>query len=235
MLRTPENLTSQEKDRLSVRVLSAFSPHGPIDKVQLFAGRKDIVRKVLGATFTRGRHVILFGERGVGKSSMVSVLHEFLTADSNPGMKIFAPRINCDTTDNFDSVWRKIFAHIEITVEKDEKEIQVDLSEHLKDTPITPFVVQKELGNFEKNSLMVIIFDEFDSLKNDNAKKLFAETIKNLSDHSVPVTVILVGVADTVDELIKEHQSIDRNLLQACRTLRRAAAFPRILPKSRSR
>lgn len=214
MIKDPITLTQQEKDQLSVRVMRAFSPHTPIDKVQMFAGRTDIVRKVLGCCLARGRHVILFGERGVGKSSMVTVLQDFLSIDINPGSEIFAPRINCTSTDNFETVWRNIFSHIDITLKDEEgADKKVLLSEHLKDTPITPFVVQKSLEDFDRNSVMVIIFDEFDAVKNDNAQKLFAETIKNLSDHSVPVTVILVGVADTVEDLIKEHQSIDRNLL----------------------
>jgi hypothetical protein len=41
-----------------------------------------------------------------------------------------------------------------------------------------------------------------------------ADTIKALSDHTVSATLILVGVADTVEQLIGEHQSIRRALEQ---------------------
>jgi hypothetical protein len=43
---------------------------------------------------------------------------------------------------------------------------------------------------------------------------LFAETIKLLSDRSVPATVILVGVADDVSSLLAEHASVERALVQ---------------------
>ena len=43
---------------------------------------------------------------------------------------------------------------------------------------------------------------------------LIADTIKTLSDHAVDATLLLVGVADSVDSLIKEHQSIERALVQ---------------------
>jgi hypothetical protein len=43
---------------------------------------------------------------------------------------------------------------------------------------------------------------------------LMADTIKGLSDHSVSATVVIVGVADSVSELIKEHASIGRNLVE---------------------
>ena len=41
---------------------------------------------------------------------------------------------------------------------------------------------------------------------------LFADTIKALSDQLPNVTVVLIGVADDVDQLIADHQSIERAL-----------------------
>src|SRR6202044_1389085 len=61
--------------------------------------------------------------------------------------------------------------------------------------------------------LPILIVDEFDTL-HDTVKEMFANTIKTLSDHAVAATVILVGVADSVDELIADHQSIERALVQ---------------------
>jgi len=51
-------------------------------------------------------------------------------------------------------------------------------------------------------------------LKKGEVTTLLADTIKNLSDHSLDVTIILIGVADTVDELIEGHKSIERALVQ---------------------
>jgi uncharacterized protein YejL (UPF0352 family) len=61
---------------------------------------------------------------------------------------------------------------------------------------------------------MMVIVDEFDRIQHEHVRQLFADTIKTLSDHAVPVTLVLVGVADTVDALIKEHHSIERALIQ---------------------
>ena len=41
-----------------------------------------------------------------------------------------------------------------------------------------------------------------------------ADTIKSLSDYSVNATILLIGVADSVNGLIKEHHSIERALVQ---------------------
>jgi ATPase subunit of ABC transporter with duplicated ATPase domains len=43
---------------------------------------------------------------------------------------------------------------------------------------------------------------------------LFADTIKTLSDRVAPATVVIVGVADDVGELIREHGSVERALVQ---------------------
>jgi hypothetical protein len=43
---------------------------------------------------------------------------------------------------------------------------------------------------------------------------LLADTIKALSDQGVRATLLLVGVADSVDQLIEEHPSVERSLAQ---------------------
>ena len=45
-------------------------------------------------------------------------------------------------------------------------------------------------------------------------ESLFADTVKTLSDRLVGATVFLIGVADSVGELIREHRSIERALVQ---------------------
>ena len=60
----------------------------------------------------------------------------------------------------------------------------------------------------------MIIIDEIDRIKDKETTTLLADTIKGLSDHSVDVTLVLVGVAESVDTLIAEHESVQRALIQ---------------------
>jgi hypothetical protein len=53
--------------------------------------------------------------------------------------------------------------------------------------------------------LVIVIFDEFDRLRDQIARRTMADTIKALSDHDVRATVVIVGVADTVDDLVAEQ------------------------------
>jgi len=60
-----------------------------------------------------------------------------------------------------------------------------------------------------------IIIDEFDKISIDSdARSLMADTIKLFSDYNVQVKLVIVGVGESIDELIREHQSISRNIAQ---------------------
>ena len=65
------------QERNSV-VAEVFTPATPIDRVDLFAGRAIQRSQVIDAVFRPGTHAILYGERGVGKTSLASVLAELL-------------------------------------------------------------------------------------------------------------------------------------------------------------
>jgi Cdc6-like AAA superfamily ATPase len=64
------------------------------------------------------------------------------------------------------------------------------------------------------DSHIIIILDEVDRIKDKKTLSSLADTIKTLSDNAVAATMILVGVADSVDGLIAEHRSIERALVQ---------------------
>lgn len=172
----------------------AFTPGGPVDTYSLFAGRTTKVQDVLGALTQRGQHVALYGERGVGKTSLANVVPEVYEL-VRPG-RLLSGKVNANTDGGFAVLWQSIFRELGI------------------DSPPkpTPEDIRYALAQEGRPSLIVI--DELDRLDDDEALSLLADTIKSLSDHSVPATLVLVGVADSVGALIGEHASIVRNLVQ---------------------
>lgn len=66
--------TDDDWRQLDYRAADIFSPHAPIDEEQLFAGRLDLIEGLIETVFQRGQHAILYGERGVGKTSLVNIL-----------------------------------------------------------------------------------------------------------------------------------------------------------------
>lgn len=211
---TPETVSYAQ---LAFDAGAVFTPGAPINERDLFAGRQQQIGAILDAISQRGYHAILYGERGVGKTSLSNVLSAYL---QKPGWHFLLPRINCDASDTYTSLWKKQFRDIIVTETKtgigfntDQIEVSRSLVEELPEQ-ITPEDVRRTLHQLAKGIILVPIFDEFDRISDDKTRILMADTIKTLSDYSVDTTIILIGVADSVADLIGEHQSIERSLVQ---------------------
>jgi type II secretory pathway predicted ATPase ExeA len=177
-------------------VSSAFTPGAPVGQLEMLAGRADQLTDIVSAVSMRGQHVGLYGERGVGKTSLATVLAEYFTIIGElSGLKSVI--VNCSTDDTFATLWHNIFT--ELGVESEEGQI-------------APEYVRRALQALPSASLIVI--DELDRLEDDDTLTALADTIKTLSDHAVDSTLVLVGVARSIGELIGEHASIVRALVQ---------------------
>ncbi len=220
-------LSKEEQDNLDLQASRVFRPAVPVTEDSLFAGRIDVLRQVIDAINQPGQHVLIFGERGVGKTSLANILASKLRTST--GSTVVAPRINCDRGDDFTSVWRKVFSAVQLLRQAP----AVGFGTQVVTTPtpldedlpekITTDDVRKRLTLLSQGERTIVIIDEFDRLNSERVKAMFSDTIKTLADHNVTVPVVLVGVADSVDELIKQHQSVGRALVQV--------PMPRMLPK----
>ena len=207
-----------EASRLSFEAGNVFTPGSPLNERDLFAGRSTQVDQVINAISQRGFHAVLFGERGVGKTSLSNVLVTFLK-DLGQDFWLLS-RANCDASDDYSSLWRKILRDITFTNLKPGMGFTAGASatshsliDGLPDT-IVPDDVRRVLSQISNANPMILVFDEFDRLPNRATVVMMADTIKMLSDHGVDATILLIGVADSVDALIGEHQSVERALFQ---------------------
>jgi Cdc6-like AAA superfamily ATPase len=220
---------------LDLQAGDVFTPAAPIDAKDLFAGRQEQLRILIDAICQRGQHVIIYGERGVGKTSLANIHSQYLEAI---GKRVIAPRINCDGSDNFPKLWRKVFAEIQLSrrVKKigftgDESVEVEDFSQTLGER-ITPNDVRVNLTQLAQGAVLVVILDEFDRIEDERVKAQFSDTIKALSDYSVPATLVLVGVADSITDLISHHESIERSLVQIPMPRMQRAEMEEILVKA---
>ena len=102
-----------ERRVTEVKISEAFRPSAPIDRAELFAGRNDEIRTMLDVVNQPGQHAVVYGERGVGKTSLINVLPELLAAAGRTD--IIATKVNCDGTDDFESIWTKVLQEIEFS------------------------------------------------------------------------------------------------------------------------
>ena len=194
-------MTDEQQFRYIANINESFTPGAPINARDLFAGRKSEVEKVIGTIFQRGQHAVLFGERGVGKTSLANILFDILVLAGRSNYRL--ARVNCSEQLDFGSIWSLVFR--QLAAEQDGKNVSEEITQHSEMIRET-FELVKEPS--------IVIIDEFDRISDPEIERAFADTIKTLSDNSIATTLILVGVADSLDQLIAEHQSIERAITQ---------------------
>jgi hypothetical protein len=179
---------------------AAFTPSGPVTALSAFSGRGSQLLKATGGIAQPGRHVIVYGERGVGKTSLSNVLVDAVGRIGGANVRR-SVRVNCTVGATFGSLWSEAVLGL-----------GVEVPEGWAHVAPTPEMIRRALERVEPPS--VVIFDEYDRLDDDDALSLMADTVKTLSDNLVRSKVVIVGVGDTIDELVGEHESVRRALEQ---------------------
>ena len=203
-------VTQEDWAVLRAEVTEAFSPGAPVQERDLFSGRAAQISVLEDTVIQRGRHAIVYGERGVGKTSLVNVLPLVL---QRPNKELIYVRVNADPNDSFATLWKKVFKRMTYVSTTLQGPVTKRISEDFG-SDLSPDDVQLVLAEFSNNHIPIIVLDEFDRIRDHKTTQLVADTIKALSDYSVNATVVVVGVAEDVSTLISGHESITRCLVQ---------------------
>lgn len=195
-------VTADDWLHLEIAAKDLFSPHAPIDEQALFAGRSNLIRRLIDVVWQRGQHAILYGDRGVGKTSLANIIKEQVFGKGQLHEVI---KRNCTTQHDFKIIWQQVFYGWTLDGKP--------AVEMLGDSP-TAFEVYQLLGAIAAQRRPIIILDEFDRIRDKLTHEMIADTIKQLADESVSATIIIVGVAQSVSELFGGHESIHRNVQQ---------------------
>jgi Cdc6-like AAA superfamily ATPase len=212
-----KKMSRVDREDLEVKLRTVFKPTTPINSYELFSGRQTQSRQLVAAINQNGQHAILYGERGVGKTSLANILFFLL---KKPGWPQITPHISCVRGDSYQTIWGRVFSKILDKAASENLKIPRSLTKFLKPIRdlyvdfITIDVVVKILSELGAISLLVAIIDEFDTVADDTVRAAIADTIKYLSDRNAPCTVVVVGVADDVEGLISDHRSVERCLAQ---------------------
>lgn len=213
------------------RCEQAFTPFAPIDLPEFFSGRIEVVRRLTDEIASPGRQVAIFGERGVGKTSLARLAYFFLGRSEEETYLV-----SCTKLSTFDTIFGDVLAAsgVEVTLDGVESEAQgqgglnvpgtlfpgfsLSGSRRVKKsfrrisgaTHITPRMLLEQFA--ARDGLMII--DEYDRVQDPETHGRLAELIKAFSDAKSRTKIILVGVAETLSGLIGEHQSLQRSLAQ---------------------
>jgi Cdc6-like AAA superfamily ATPase len=196
--------------RLKLR--NAYTPSLPVSDRRRFAGRNEVLASVIRSLEDQRLHIIIYGDRGIGKTSMLHVLSQ--AAREARYIVIY---VSCGEASNFDETFRAVTTEIPLLYHSGtsptatSEENGSSLADLLPDEPITP----RHIGDmFTKlvGTRVLIVLDEFDRVESAEFRRNIAELIKNLSDRSVRAQLIIAGVASDLTELFEYIPSIRRNV-----------------------
>ncbi|MFE8599332.1 AAA family ATPase [Archangium violaceum] len=186
---------------------AAFRPHAPIDNPDDFQGRESERERVETALITPGLHVVIFGERGAGKTSLANVA----TSKKNP-IKVF-----CERGSSFSALCRSVL--LKLSVNDPARLIYDARTQTIRSGGInldlnSPTLSADDFRTLLPSGPTFIVVDEIDRIENIEVVHRLAELCKNLSTNRPDIKFVLIGVASTADEILRGHTSNVRNFRQ---------------------
>jgi len=199
--------------RARLALADSLSASQPVTRRERFAGRHETLSSLIAAIEQQRAHVVVYGERGIGKTSLLHMFAE--TARDAHYLVLYG---SCGVEAQFDEMFRAFAAQIPLLYHSstsptaDEGEHRRSFADLLGSDPVDP----RELAALFSQLVgtrVVIALDEYDRVADPAFRRNIAELIKNLSDRAARVQLILTGVASNLDELIGFTPSIRRNIV----------------------
>jgi len=208
------------------RCQQAFRPFAPIDLPDFFQGRQEAVELLRRELSTPGRQVAIYGERGVGKTSLAQLAYFF--AKFSDEQTYF---VRCETGSTYDTIFGQVLVQADMAYVPNGLDAEagrrltvggrIASASHTKTTRSRQQAIESArsigpamlLKVFESRKGLIIL-DEYDRVRDEATNTRLAETLKHFSDAASETKIIVVGVADTLAELIGEHASLTRCLAQ---------------------
>jgi AAA ATPase domain len=198
--------------RRRIALRDAIGASQPVIDREHFAGRHDALRQLITAVEQQRLHVVIYGERGIGKTSLLHVFAE--TAREARYLVLYG---SCGSETRFDTIFAAFAARIphlyHRSVEPNSPE--AESGAHF-DAMLHPGFGPRELAELLADvtgTRIILILDEYDRAIDANFRRDVAELIKNLSDRAARVQIVLAGVAQNLDEILGYAPSVRRNVV----------------------
>lgn len=200
-------------------------PAQPVQTIEHLHGRARELELIDKALFAPGRHVFIFGDRGVGKSSLAAAAaRQYQSSDAayidvgcgpdatlasviaNIALQALAESRLKSRKDSFkgEVSWR--FLKVERSIEEVSRDLHSEVS-----TVLDAVEVLREVAALHSEKPVVVV-DEFDRIEHEGTRHLFADLIKHLGDKKVNLKFIFTGVGGALDDLLGAHPSAIRQL-----------------------
>lgn len=190
-----------------------FTPAQPVTERSRFAGRLDVLVRLISILEDQRAHVVLYGERGIGKTSLAHIL-----ADIARESRYHVAYASCGAGSRFDEIFRGVLKDIPMLYTKNANPAGRDVESGATLADLLPE------GTFDARHLgdicatitgtrVLVILDEYDRIQDPAFRQSIAELVKNLSDRAARVQLVIAGVSANLQELVGYIPSIRRNVV----------------------
>jgi len=221
-----ETVATTEQRRRLDRLRAAFSPTQPQRAARLFAGRRDQLERVIRAIEQERAHVVLFADRGRGKTSLSNMV-----ADLARSAGYMVGRYACAASSTYDEIMRGLARDLPASLLATPAVAAGRLEgceAALPEGPVGTKDVAALPGRLTGRHLVLMI-DEFDRVEDLLTRTRLADTIKHVSDRGVSLSFVIVGVSDSLEQLIGQHPSIQRNVVGVALPLMKTEEIERLV------
>ena len=213
----------REQKILASGIRDIFTHTHPVKTIELLFGRTDEIRQIIESLNQPGQSILLFGDRGVGKTSLASI-SPFIAKSVSPIDHIIIK--SCTSEDNFNSIFSHFLSALKIDTPK---KIKKTRSSALNAEANAGFAKgggessrseerEYEYGNLTvsdvatkvKDFNAVFVIDEADAINNISDKHKIGELIKHISDIRINVRILLSGISEVGSDIIDGHISAQR-------------------------
>ncbi len=213
-----------DEDRFKEILRKNLTPARAISSPEHLKGRARALTQIDRAFNSPGKHIFIFGDRGVGKTSLAQTaafIHQSSSAEPILMACGGAPFLSTVR----DAVKRALPAGDAVFQKRIEHKLRAgvggfgyDMERSLTSGIVPPIESVNDAVHFLRfvgefhSTEPIIIFDEFDQLADDDQRKVCAEIIKQVSDQGLKVRFILCGIGASMEDLIGVHLSTGRYL-----------------------
>jgi len=213
------------EEKISDLLALYLTPSQTISHQERLHGRQPQLDSIRRALRSPGRHVFIYGDRGVGKTSLAKTA-AFIAQPTDQPLALIACNQAGAFSDFVQDIAKKLYPD-GVTIDRYSETtsrklslgpVEVGKTKSLEKGVIPPVVTINDAVNLidavaERYSYEpVVIIDEFDQLDNPDDMKLFADLIKQVSDQEIGIRFIFCGIGASLEELIGVHLSTDRYL-----------------------
>ena len=189
------------------KVSAAFNSTQPVSSRLSLYGRDEKLATLFDTMMVGDSHAFVYGARGSGKTSLVRVFADYV--DQQGAVLIYTA---CDPHCGFARLIHPYCATIpDACLPLGRERGYRDELRRLEGT-ITARDAVELLAWLDPRCRIIFILDEFDRITDPEVRAEVATLMKLLSDATVPVQLLIVGIAVNIDELLRDHASLRRHL-----------------------